>query len=618
MTTSRQERWARPAVVARFVVGLVALAAVQFAASLALVAAVASVDPRTTPVAVTSGSMRPAIDVGDVVVARPQDEVWSVGDIVVFEPDGSEGLVTHRVVEVADDGTYTTRGDANVDADSTPLGADDIVGRAELVVPWVGAPAVWLQQGAWGRLGVAVLVGAATLYLGGSALAAERDPWARPVEPVRRPVRVPAPVPAVAAPTSPRARRARRGRLALALLLLVGAAMGVGSSSARFGAATVNGANDVTAAASFPCAHQPTLAFLTGMENGPMPDLATGLFDSFGVTGGVPDNTTVRRNGDFALRIPKNPFGGSWVENLIGAPVIVDRMAIMLGSRPGSNVAQLAAVETTSGSRVDLGYRASDQRFTFGFSTGTRAASTVQVEAGRWYVMEYRVDVSANPRRAEWRIDGTAQTTLESAEAAANVRAQFLGSKTNADSYTAFYDDLARSYTAADYPLGDGRVLAMQPSALTTVGTAAFTSNGSGAAALRITSHLTYIAQTTLDGNSYISVDFADTTSGCVRGVLAIVSYSSSSPFGANAARTSVMVGGAERVVRSGTHVPSTPPPMHYSQVVVTPPTGTWTPATLNATTARIGFATDVDPQPRWNGLLLQYDTRLASSPTPG
>lgn len=102
-----------------------------------------------TPVLITSGSMQPAVSSGDVVVIDDDVEhPVEVGSVITFRDPGSPGrLVTHRVTDLHDDGTYETRGDANAAADSTPLPRDHVQGAARVLVPAVGLPALWLRSG---------------------------------------------------------------------------------------------------------------------------------------------------------------------------------------------------------------------------------------------------------------------------------------------------------------------------------------------------------------------------------------------------------------------------------------------------------------------------------------
>jgi len=92
---------------------------------------------------VTSGSMTPGIDPGDVVVVNTKSLSPRVGDVITFQPrESSSVYVTHRVVEVArSEGTsieYVTKGDANPTADLSLVTSDQVVGTVSSVVPWLG------------------------------------------------------------------------------------------------------------------------------------------------------------------------------------------------------------------------------------------------------------------------------------------------------------------------------------------------------------------------------------------------------------------------------------------------------------------------------------------------
>jgi signal peptidase I len=105
---------------------------------------------------VQTGSMRPHIQAGDVVLSSPLPETAPVplGSVVQFEAPaagGGEHLVVHRIVAPgATDGTWVTRGDANATDDSTAITRDDITGQGRLLVRWVGLPSMWLSTGQFG------------------------------------------------------------------------------------------------------------------------------------------------------------------------------------------------------------------------------------------------------------------------------------------------------------------------------------------------------------------------------------------------------------------------------------------------------------------------------------
>ncbi len=92
------------------------------------------------PAIVGSGSMRPVIDVGDIVVVQHvSPEELKVGDIVqYYSPEGY--TITHRIIEIREgpEGKiFITKGDANEMADA-PFTADRIVGKVVFVIPKLG------------------------------------------------------------------------------------------------------------------------------------------------------------------------------------------------------------------------------------------------------------------------------------------------------------------------------------------------------------------------------------------------------------------------------------------------------------------------------------------------
>jgi signal peptidase len=123
---------------------------------------------------VLSGSMRPGMQPGDVVVTQrvPVSDLH-VRDVVVFyPPNETERQTVHRIVKLTVKGgttSITTWGDANLIADpavSSLKGATAY--RMVRVVPLLGYPAVWLQNGSRGILVIglgAILLIAAVVTL---------------------------------------------------------------------------------------------------------------------------------------------------------------------------------------------------------------------------------------------------------------------------------------------------------------------------------------------------------------------------------------------------------------------------------------------------------------------
>lgn len=87
---------------------------------------------------VQSGSMEPAIATGSIVVTLPQ-KYYRVGEVVTFtlSPTG-KNLVTHRIVSISGEGEFTTKGDANEDADTQIVKSESIVGKTFISIPYLG------------------------------------------------------------------------------------------------------------------------------------------------------------------------------------------------------------------------------------------------------------------------------------------------------------------------------------------------------------------------------------------------------------------------------------------------------------------------------------------------
>lgn len=141
---------------------------------------------------VTSGSMAPRVRPGDVVVTRPVLATdIQPGVVVRFPLEGRPTL--HRIAAVAADGTITTKGDASPDADTDELAPSRVDGVAAFLVPGVGQPLLWREQGRWlqaGAAAVGLLALAWATHHAGSALRGgtiDTEPlWLPPRRPPRR------------------------------------------------------------------------------------------------------------------------------------------------------------------------------------------------------------------------------------------------------------------------------------------------------------------------------------------------------------------------------------------------------------------------------------------------
>jgi signal peptidase len=97
------------------------------------------------PTTVISGSMRPTLDVGDVVIiAKVSADTIKAGDIIQFRE--GEGVTTvHRVVEIQESEgkiVFITQGDANREPDANPVIPENVVGKAIFAIPKIGWAAI--------------------------------------------------------------------------------------------------------------------------------------------------------------------------------------------------------------------------------------------------------------------------------------------------------------------------------------------------------------------------------------------------------------------------------------------------------------------------------------------
>lgn len=110
---------------------------------------------------VLSGSMEPALHVGDVVVVSeisPLDV--KIGDVVSFrDPADSTRLITHRVRSIQRSGSYVefvTKGDANTSVEHWKVTPDATIGLVHYRV-WRIGYALFYIRGPFGRLLLVVL-----------------------------------------------------------------------------------------------------------------------------------------------------------------------------------------------------------------------------------------------------------------------------------------------------------------------------------------------------------------------------------------------------------------------------------------------------------------------------
>ena len=120
-----------------------------------------------TPMVVLSGSMSGTaedhIEAGDLIFVKEiQPDDLEEGNIISFLEERSSTVVTHRIVEIIEDGserTFITKGDANNTEDQSPVTEDRIVGIFFFRLAKVGDFALFLHE----PLGMLLFIGVPVL-----------------------------------------------------------------------------------------------------------------------------------------------------------------------------------------------------------------------------------------------------------------------------------------------------------------------------------------------------------------------------------------------------------------------------------------------------------------------
>lgn len=100
------------------------------------------------PVVILTGSMKPLINPGDMVIIKKCSiSDIKVGDIVEYSM--GDYSIAHRVISIyynAGEASLITKGDANKATDKNPVTSVQLIGRLEYNIPYVGYPAYFLRN----------------------------------------------------------------------------------------------------------------------------------------------------------------------------------------------------------------------------------------------------------------------------------------------------------------------------------------------------------------------------------------------------------------------------------------------------------------------------------------
>lgn len=155
---------------------------------------------------VLSGSMRPGIPIGAVVVVTPeQPDQLRVGQIITYRiPIDDHHVVSHRVVKILEGGArpvFQTKGDANDSPDPwiAQVNGGETLWRVRFVVPGLGRTLQWLRGPVVHTVAVLVLPAVVAVWWIIGIWLTDDDKDDEPSEPSEPSEPEPAPAPLVGA-----------------------------------------------------------------------------------------------------------------------------------------------------------------------------------------------------------------------------------------------------------------------------------------------------------------------------------------------------------------------------------------------------------------------------------
>lgn len=365
----------------------------------------------------------------------------------------------------------------------------------------------------------------------------------------------------------------------------------------------------------------------TGFNHGVVSSNGGGLFDTVSST-----PTIVTAN---------DPFGNSNKLLEVAASAAITRARWTLASPniavysvyikfpsalPGADC-RLVTVGCTDGTEARLKYVNASQKFGAewtGGATTTYSGGVINVD--QWYKIDFRVTANTNPHTLDWSIDEVAQTSITTGVAASTVANCGMGTSA-ADTFTARYAYPVVSTTSGDYPIparvvgkvsptGDGTHSPATPDCIRGGGASPALISGSNAAYQYmddatfpsgtsptsdrinqdITSgHDTHYVEMTVSGFS--------SSGGSIQGVIGLLAYGGDSGTANNGTTKALNNEGSSINIFSGDMSETS---VFFKQGLLTVPSGGWDDTKVNGCLFRIGFSTDITPNPYWQALMLE------------
>lgn len=348
------------------------------------------------------------------------------------------------------------------------------------------------------------------------------------------------------------------------------------------------------------------------------------------VTGSPTISTTTVRTGAAALRCNATGAATSLDRN-IARRVVAGRVYFRIATLPGS-VAAFIRMPNANGN-VDVECDSAGV-ITAKVGSGSRSSSAGTVSTGVWYRLDFLAETNTGTASLKIRLDGGTEQQSTNAQTAADMTAIQNGWK-GATTADIFFDDGLWGDATSDYPFGEGTVEPFRPSA---DGTHSFTAgdfgyNTAGANVATsatdvwsfvddadMTSTADLIRQKVIRSTGYVEVAFGAAPHSWDAVAMAVVSSWHAAGTGADTIGMKLNDGGTLKNITDEagdglSDVSNTTIAINEKIVQNRPSTGTaWTAAAIAAIKIRVGYSTDVNAIPYWDGVLLE----IAYGPSPG
>lgn len=387
-----------------------------------------------------------------------------------------------------------------------------------------------------------------------------------------------------------------------------------------------------------------TPVFLTGFEQGVLSTSGGGLASAVSAT---PPTVVAAaaRNGGYGLRASTGGTAGLRTFTTpvwSGAPSCVGRLAFRFSANPIGGEAVL--VESNGVNSLFFRfYLQNDGKLRAGYFGGTGAVSSVTASAlalNTWHVLDWYFNGTTGT--IQWQVNGVAQTDSTVTMTSGNITNLLFGQTNSSGNFAAGQtldlDDVIVSRTAADYPIGDGKVVAARPAVDGVhsvvanqffpgdTGGTAYT-NGSTTAWQMLDDDPWTTARSTTDNirqaiigtANYIKVQTNLVASEPVNGVRAYLAYSSPTTTAnnggcivTNSDTTSHTLWGAQGALADYSENTN-----FFKSSMILEPTSGWSVAEVNGCQFFMGFSTDIAPVPTWQSVMLEVDLSLAAASIP-